>query len=77
MLGNGPSAIFLSLLLSGYTPYFDAPGGNIQDQVLAAKLNEASSKNLYLIEQVRCVKTQRNCDNLGRDRPYVLMMCCV
>lgn len=52
MSGNGPSAIFLSLLLSGYVPYFSAPG-NIQNQVLAAKLDEANAKNLSLIEQVK------------------------
>ncbi len=35
--GNGPSAIFLSLLLSGHVPYFN---GNLKNTALELKLEK-------------------------------------
>ena len=35
--GNGPSAIFLSLLLSGHVPYFN---GNLKNNALELKLKK-------------------------------------
>ena len=46
--GNGPAAIFLSMLLSGYIPYFS---GKHPDPLLTSKLNE--NPNQSLLEQVR------------------------
>ena len=47
VLGNGPSGICLSLLLSGYWPYFS---GSHPNPVLREKLNE--HRALSLVEQV-------------------------
>ena len=46
IIGNGPSAIFLSLLLSGYVPYF---AGNLEDSVLGLKLEKDKRP---IVEQV-------------------------
>ena len=46
--GNGPSGICLSLLLSGYWPYFS---GSHPNPVLQQKLNEDRASSL--LEQVR------------------------
>ena len=46
--GNGPSGICLSLLLSGYWPYFN---GKHPDEVLRRKLDE--HPELSVVEQVR------------------------
>ena len=45
--GNGPSAIFLSLLLSGHRPYFN---GRHPNDILKRKLSENVGKSL--LEQV-------------------------
>ena len=45
--GNGPAAIFLSLILSGYWPYFS---GSHPDEYLTARLKEGEGKSL--LEQV-------------------------
>jgi hypothetical protein len=47
IIGNGPSAIFLSLLLSGYSPYFT---GDHPNTILKRKLSEHPEKSL--LEQV-------------------------
>ena len=47
LLGNGPSAIFLSLLLSGYTPSYN---GSHPNPYLATKLQENRSS---LLDQVK------------------------
>ena len=44
--GNGPSAIFLSLLLSGYKPFFT---GSHPNKILQEKLRT----DVSLLEQVR------------------------
>lgn len=45
--GNGPSATFLSLMLSGYTPFYN---GHHPNPFLAAKLRE--NPEVSLIDQV-------------------------
>lgn len=49
-LGNGPSGICLSYLLSGYTPYL-SPEGVHPNPILQSKLDENS--HLSLLEQVK------------------------
>jgi len=46
-LGNGPSAMMLSVLLSGHWPYFS---GSHPDELLSLKLMENMDKSL--VEQV-------------------------
>ena len=47
-IGNGPSAMFLSLMLSGYCPFYS---GSHPNQYLAEKLRENPKDSL--VDQVR------------------------
>ena len=50
--GNGPSSIFLSLLLSGYTSYYN---GSHPNHYLAAKLRDNQEKSLLDQVSSSCV----------------------